>query len=281
MRTFLSLLQQYRSWTSGRRLRILVEQRKAAINPVKAFLYLSLAMVLGLPGGVQADPVPQRILNVGYYEFAPAIYTDPHGTARGELAELTRRVARQAGYGVRFRALPGARLYAALENGSIDVWPGAQGKPELAIHTLEGRHMLSQISLNLYRRTGTPEPRIPEDLAGKSLILIGGYSYWPNVNALLDDRELGLRLLRTSNHLSALEMLRRNRGDYLLDYRIPVEQARQRLQMEELPYQRLVQVPIHFIVSRHTSDAEAIVTALDDAYETLRLAGEDLSLPSD
>jgi len=182
---------------------------------------------------------------------------------------------------VHFRALPGARLYAALENGSIDLWPGAQGKPELAAHTLEGRHTLSQINLNLYHRTGTPVPRIPDDLAGKALILIGGYSYWPNINAILENPALDLRLLRTSNHLSALEMLRRKRGDYLLDYQIPVEQARQRLNMEELPYLRLTQVPIHFIVSRHAQDAEAIVEALDQAYETLRQAGEDLSLPSD
>jgi polar amino acid transport system substrate-binding protein len=51
--------------------------------------------------------------------------------------------------------------------------------------------------------------------------------------------------------------------------------------MEELPYLRLTQVPIHFIVSRHAHDAETIVDALDQAYETLRQAGEDLSLPSD
>ncbi|MEX5452300.1 bifunctional lytic transglycosylase/amino acid ABC transporter substrate-binding protein, partial [Stutzerimonas stutzeri] len=31
----------------------------------------------------------------------------------------------------------------------------------------------------------------------------------------------------------------------------------------------------------HAQDAEAIVEALDQAYETLRQAGEDLSLPSD
>ncbi len=256
----------------------LPDQRKPVIDLLKAFFQLAVALLCSLSAGAMAS---QRILNVGYYEFAPAIYTDAHGTARGELAELTRRVARQAGYGVHFRALPGARLYAALENGSIDLWPGAQGKPELAAHTLEGRHTLSQINLNLYHRAGTPVPRIPDDLAGKALILIGGYSYWPNINAILENPALDLRLLRTSNHLSALEMLRRKRGDYLLDYQIPVEQARQRLNMEELPYLRLTQVPIHFIVSRHTQDAEAIVDALDQAYETLRQAGEDLSLPSD
>lgn len=100
----------------------LPDQRKPVIDLLKAFFQLAVALLCSLSAGAMAS---QRILNVGYYEFAPAIYTDAHGTARGELAELTRRVARQAGYGVHFRALPGARLYAALENGSIDLWPGA------------------------------------------------------------------------------------------------------------------------------------------------------------
>jgi len=248
---------------------------------LKPLLFLILAAAFGVPATATADPAPQRVLNVGYYDFAPAIYSDSRGAARGEVAELTRRVARRAGYAVRFRALPSARLYAALENGSIDLWPGAQGKPGLAAHTLEGRHTLSRINLNLYFRPDTAPPRIPVDLAGRAVILISGYSYWPSVNTILDDPALDLRLLRTSNHVSALEMLRRGRGDYLLDYQIPVEQARQRLQMEALPYVRLEQVPIRFIVSRHARDSATIVAALDRAYEDMLAAGEDLSLPTD
>ena len=124
-------------------------------------------------------------------------------------------------------------------------------------------------------------PRIPDDLAGKALILIGGYSYWPNINAILENPALDLRLLRTSNHLSALEMLRRKRGDYLLDYQIPVEQARQRPEHGRAAYLRLTQVPIHFIVSRHAQRRRSHRRGTDQAYETLRQAGEDLSLPSD
>jgi len=247
---------------------------------VKPLLFLALAIALAPVTG-RAEPAPQRVLSVGYYEFAPAIYSDARGVARGEVAELTRRVAKHAGYGVSFRALPSARLYAALENGSIDLWPGAQGKPELAAHTLEGRHTLSHINLNLYFRPDTPVPRIPDDLAGQALILINGYSYWPRITGMLDDPALNLRLLRTSTHVSALEMLRRRRGDYLLDYQIPVEQARQRLQMEALPHLRVEQVPIRFIVSRHARGSAQIVAALDRAYEELRAAGEDLSLPTD
>ena len=65
-----------------------------------------------------------------------------------------------AGYGVHFRALPGARLYAALENGSIDLWPGP-GQARAGRPYAGGSAYLSQINLNLYHRAGTPVPRIP------------------------------------------------------------------------------------------------------------------------
>ena len=63
----------------------LPDQRKPVIDLLKAFLQLAVALLCSLSAGAMAS---QRILNVGYYEFAPAIYTDAHGTARGELPTL-------------------------------------------------------------------------------------------------------------------------------------------------------------------------------------------------
>ena len=151
-------------------------------------------------------------------------------------------------------------------------------RSELAAHTLEGRHTLSQINLNLYHRAGTPVPRIPDDLAGKALILIGGYSYWPNINAILENPALDLRLLRTSNHLSALEMLRRKRGDYLLDYQAPVEQVRKELGLSALPYTVLQSMQLRLIASRHAEGSRRLLDELDRAYEELQAAGEPLQL---
>jgi polar amino acid transport system substrate-binding protein len=74
-------------------------------------------------------------------------------------------------------------------------------------------------------------------------------------------------------------MLQRRRGDYLLDYQTPVEQARRRLAMAELPFVVLQRVPLKLIVSRHTPGAEALRDALDRAYQELQEAGEDLRLP--
>ncbi|MGY8822092.1 MAG: substrate-binding periplasmic protein [Pseudomonadales bacterium] len=238
-----------------------------------------IPIAAALAGPCVASSEAPRTLTVGYYDFPPAIYSDAQGRPNGPLVDLTRRVLAHAGFQAQFRGLPSARLYAALQNGTVDIWPGAPGKPELQADTLEGRETLAQISLNLYHRPDTPRPTMPSSLRKRGVIIIGGYNYWPQVNQMLHDPQLQIRLHRTATHTSALEMLKHRRADYLLDYEVPVSQALNRLGMEALPHVELHKVAIRFIVSRHTKDSQAVVDSLDRAYAEMSAAGEDLELP--
>ena len=222
---------------------------------------------------------PPPLVQIGFYEFPPYSYSDSQGRPQGAILRLTERLLRHAGYRGELRSYPGARLYSGLQDGSVHIWPGAPGKPELAAHTLETRTQVGEIVLNLYFRRDTLLPRIPEDLAGRGLILISGYSYWPQTNALLNDPQLAIQQHRTSSHTAALEMLQRRRGDFLLDYQTPVEQARRRLGLAELPFVELQRLPLKLIVSRHAPGAEALRDALDRVYEELQATGADLRLP--
>ncbi|MFG3453638.1 substrate-binding periplasmic protein [Stutzerimonas stutzeri] len=244
---------------------------------MKPLFWILFAAALAGPSVAASDT--SRTLIVGYYDFPPAIYSDPQGQPQGPLVDLTRRVLARAGFKAQFRGLPSARLYAALQNGSVDLWPGAPGKPELRSDTLEGRETLAHISLNLYHRPDTPRPTMPSSLRKRGVIIIGGYNYWPQVNQMLHDPQLQIRLHRTATHTSALEMLKHRRADYLLDYQVPVSQALKRLGMEALPHVELHKVAIRFIVSRHADHSQTVVNSLDRAYAEMSAAGEDLSLP--
>ena len=242
----------------------------------KTLLPVLLAWLCCAPA--QAQQAPELTISVGYYEFPPYSWTDEHGLPRGSILVLTERLLRHAGYRGQYRSLPNARLYAGLRDGSVQLWPGAGGKTELDGHTFEARNAIGEIKLALYARPGQPAPRIPDDLHGRGIILISGYSYWPAVNRLLADRSLELRLHRTSSHLSALEMLLRQRGDYLLDYQDPVRQASRTLGLAELPYTELQNLQLRLIASRSAAGSAELLEALDRAYEELRAAGEDLAL---
>jgi polar amino acid transport system substrate-binding protein len=240
---------------------------------------LCSALLCG-PSLAQEAPTPLApLVKVGYYEFPPYTYTDAEGRPRGATLELIRRLLDKAGYRGEFRGLPGARLYAGLRDGSVHLWPGATGKEELRDHVLESRSVLGQFDLALYHRQDTPPPKLPDDLAGRGVIVIGGYTYWKPYSDWLHDPALNVQIHHTSSHSAALEMLQRHRGDFLLDYSYPVEQARRQLGMQLVPHLMLQRLTSRMIISKNAPDAEALRDALDQAYERLQAAGEDLSLP--
>lgn len=242
-----------------------------------ALLLFALLVPVHAAGQPDADPAPLTPVVFGFYEFPPSIYTDSNGVVSGRMRVLVDRMLLRAGYAPQYRSLPSARLYNGLRDGSVHLWVGSI-KPDLQDHVLEARGLLAETMLNLYYRADTPQPQIPQDLVGTNIILISGYTYWPNVNAMLADPTLKLTLHRTSNHVSALQMLERRRGEFLLDYAVPVDQARAELDMPPLPHQVLARLPIRFIVSRKAPQAEALREALDRVHEQMIEAGEPITL---
>jgi polar amino acid transport system substrate-binding protein len=226
--------------------------------------------------GALAQNAPEPTVTVGFYEFPPYSWTDDAGQPRGSFLALTERLLRHVGYRGEYRSLPGARLYAGLQDGSVQLWAGAGGKAELVGHTYEARHSLGDLSLALYHRPDTPPPQIPEGLRGKDIIVITGYSYWKQINDLLANPAMGISTHRTSTHASALEMLLRKRGDFLLDYQAPVEQTRKSLGLSPLPYTVLQHIQLRLIASRHAAGGQQLLDQLDRAYEDLQAAGENM-----
>lgn len=243
------------------------------------FCLLFCSALLGGPSLAQDAPTPLApLVKVGYYEFPPYTYTDAEGRPQGATLDLIERLLDKAGYRGEFRGLPGARLYASLRDGSVHLWPGVTGKEELRAYVLESRSVLGELDLALYRRQGMSAPTLPEDLAGRGIIVIGGYTYWKPYSDWLQDPALNLRIHRTGSHGAALEMLQRHRGDFLLDYHIPVEQARRGLGIAPVPHQILQRLTAKLIISNKAPAAEALRDALDRAYEQLQAEGEDLRL---
>ncbi|MCJ8168466.1 substrate-binding periplasmic protein [Atopomonas sediminilitoris] len=216
----------------------------------------------------------KRTITVAFYDFPPFSYMDAHNTPQGPALEFVRQLASKAGYGVHFRLLPSARLYAGILDGSIDLWPGALNKPELAGHVITSRVMVGHTELNLYRRPNTPEPVLPGDLENREIILIHGYTYWQTATQLLGNPNLQVRPRRTSSHESALLMLFKERGDFLLDYKAPVDAARKALDLPPLPHTTLYRLDLSLIFSKYAVNAEQLRDDMDQAYRELIVKGQ-------
>lgn len=239
-------------------------------------LRLSVLLVV-LISGVCRAALP--VVTVGYYDFPPSIYTTDDGRAQGPLFDLLTRMLQRAGYTPAFRAMPIARLYNELREGRVDLWAGAPNKQELKGRVLESDRPLAEVRLNLYYRPDTPTPKLPDDLAGKVMIMLSGYSYWPYTSDLLLDPARDITQLRTHHRSSALELLRRKRGDYLLDYQLPIEQMLKQAGLPSLPYVSVESLPIRLIVSRKSDNAQQLLQRLDEVFDQMQANGESTALP--
>lgn len=237
-----------------------------------------LALLLALPCWAQSVAEPRPSVVVRYFEFPPFSFTNRQGQPDGSVLRLTRRLLEEAGYAGDIRALPSARVYAGLADGSVQLWPGAPGVPQLQDKVLEAGVTLGQVTLNLYYREGEPRPNLPGDLRGKRLILLNGYTYRPPVSDWLRDPRLRLQLTHTRTHQAALAMLERRRGDYLIDYDSPIDRELRESGDAPPPAIPLLELPVKLIYSRHNPQAEQLRDDLDRAYQTLREAGVDLDI---
>ncbi|WP_178087302.1 ABC transporter substrate-binding protein [Pseudomonas sp. C27(2019)] len=232
----------------------------------------AVLLIIGFFTHVAAIADSRPTITVGYYDFPPVSYTDKQGTPQGSFVQLCRTLLTSKGYRVIFKDLPSARLYANIISGDIDIWLGAPGKPALAGHVLESSLYLGEASLALFYHPDAPAPKLPNDLKDKKIILINGYSYWPPATQWLADNALNLQVTRTSQHSSAIAMLMRKRGDYLLDYLSPIQAAQQELGINglRLPYILINSTPLAFVISRKSAQPEQLLKDLEQAYTSYK-----------
>ncbi len=206
-------------------------------------------------------------LRVAYVEFPPFEYTNAQGQPAGSFLDITRKVLAEAGYAPEFIALPISRIYLYLQEGQVDLWPGVTGVPALEGYVLESRARPVRIHLKIWHLDSTPPVENLNDLKGKRLILITGFTYGGLAYKLTPEN--GYNVTTTTSHASALKMLKIGRGDYLLDYSDPVYEV-----MKQEPVDNLRSVPVRertaaFLISRKNPLAEEILRRVDAAYERL------------
>ncbi|MFN3580254.1 MAG: substrate-binding periplasmic protein [Pseudomonas sp.] len=243
--------------------------------------HIGMLAVLSLPllSHTKAEATEHE-LRIGLIDFAPYSYHDENQQPAGLFINLLEQIANESGLQPRFRILPIARLVQGLQEGSIDVWPGIDGKTDLVDYVLLSPKVLGHISINLYYRSDTPAPIWPADVMGKDMIMLSGYDYWPSLLETINDPGNRIRVQRTHSHSGALGMLLRKRADYLMNYQAPMQQALQLRPDLHLQYVNLENIPLHMIISRRSRHGgELLQQRLDSSYERLLEQGTDLDLP--
>ncbi len=240
-------------------------------KPVRlAIMYIWLALAF-MVSPSWAD-TGSDTLRIAYTEFPPIEYQNEQGEPAGIFIDLTRRVVEEAGYTPEFVYLPVSRIYLYLKSGVIDLWPGLSNIPSLQGEVLESWVNAYPVQLSVwYLETSQPLVHF-DQLEGKTVIVIGGYTYG-GLLAWLEASE-DIRLTEAPNNRAALEMLKLNRGDYVLDYRQPIEEILTQPDDSMIRESELRSRYTAWLFSLANPRAALLREELDDAYLRLVSRGE-------
>ncbi|BEH16514.1 substrate-binding periplasmic protein [Marinobacter shengliensis] len=218
------------------------------------------------------DPYSMKAVRVAYVEFPPITYRTAEGEPAGEFVEITKKVAAEAGYELEFIYLPVARTYLYLKDGTVDLWLGLSATPVLKEAVLESWISPIPVELSAWYRQDTEPLEHMDQLHGSMVILIGGYTYG-GLRYWLEDQP-DIRITEAPNHRSAVDMLKRKRGDYLLDYRPPVREMLTHPSDAIIRESEVRSRNSAWMFSLASSRAAILREAFDDAYLRLAERGE-------
>lgn len=236
---------------------------------VRAVMMTGIALMM--IGEVQADE-SRPVLRIAYAEFPPIEYRNDDGEPAGLFIDLTRKVAEEVGYVPEFIYLPVGRIYLYLKTGTVDVWPGLTGIPSLRDDVLESWVRPIPVQLSAWYIDGTPSVTHFDELRGRTLIVLGGYTYGGLLENLKSYNDV--RITEAPNHRAGINMLKRGRGDYLLDYLQPVMEILTEPSDRVLRHSEIRTRHGAWLFSLANHRASNLWLEFDDAYERLAERGE-------
>ena len=232
---------------------------------VKA-LALAGAMAAMAMGTAKADPV-----KVGLVEFPPYSYTE-NGKPAGSLVETLQKVAADQGIEYTIESMPARRLMAGLPQGELDLFLGVKTAKEFEGTTLSSADPIDVVEMNAYAINEAPGVKAKEDLTGKSVIALTGFSLggW---RAWMEDPANKVTLVDARTTEQALALLEAGRAPVFIQWSKPVQTALAEKPMPALKATPISSTPVYFVVSKKAPNAEALLAKLEAGYKKLKASG--------
>lgn len=203
--------------------------------------------------------------------FSPPYYTVEGENVTGIFGNLISKVFSEAGLDFIWKPYPTKRVYANLINGEIDIYlgplkPAFKGFKQSVIHS---KFSPVSIELQCFYFGEKPEITKKEELSGKNILIIRGYTYGGLINFILDAKN-NVKYHEIKSFGQAIKMLKIKRSDYHLDYRKTGEIYLESNSEPDLKHSTLFSVDLYFMISKHTSDAETVLTRIESAFRKIK-----------
>jgi len=173
----------------------------------------------------------------------------------------------RAGLSWRARPYPARRLFYNLKNG-ITNFSILVRAPSLRESCIFSQKPVYSTKLNIYFIGDKPPATSKEDLIGKRVLTIRGYSYAGLLKFISDPANKIVNVV-TGTHRAAFAMLKLDRADYLIDYASAAEDILSESPISELKSTPINQLDIFLVLSKVYPNAQNLMIKLEKIVETL------------
>ena len=219
-------------------------------------------------GWAQASKAAE--IEFGYVEQPPRTFTNAQGKADGQLIRLLSTVMKTAGLSWRATAYPANRLFSNLKDGStqLSILVRVPALEECCIYS---KQALGGDELRAYAIGNKPPITRKEDLIGKNIIVLRGYSYSGLIN-FINDPANKIKTEIAATHEPAFEMLTAGRADYVLDYGEASEKALAGVApIPGLRHDVVDRVYRYLVITKSYPDAENTLKRIEAVLKTINV----------
>lgn len=209
-----------------------------------------------------------REIEYGYPEQSIFVATtNARGEADSPMNHVAAALMERVGIPWHAAPYPAARLFTNLQNGttSFSILVKATSLEKCCIFS---RQPIYSTELNVYYLAGSPPVRSRDELAGKNIIIIRGYSY-AGLLKFITDPASHIAAEVAGTHKAAFEMLEAGRADYVVDYASAAGEILAGHPIRNLRSSPIDRLDIHLVLSRSYPEAERLMSRLESIARTL------------
>lgn len=228
-------------------------------------LVISLALVFGAGASEKGQTVE---IEYGYPDQSIFVATiNDKGQPDTPMTFLAEAVLTRAGLPWHAMPYPARRLFDNLKSGetNFSILVRASSLVDTCIFS---KKPVYSTDLNVYSIGDKPPVTSKEDLAGKQIITIRGYSYGGLLKFISDPANKVTNEV-ASTHKAAFRMLENRRADYLVDYASAANDILAESPVAGIKANSLSRLDIFLVLSKSYPDAENLMTRLEKIVDTL------------
>lgn len=241
---------------------------------------LTFTCAVSFGQGVASASAPAAALpeiEFGYPEQPPRVFTNAQGQPEGQAIRMATALFAMAGIPWHAVSYPASRLFNNLDNGTT-TFAVMVRSPALLNCCLLSKDPLYSTELKAYYIGDKPPIKSRNDLIGKRIITIRGYSY-SGLITFINDPQNRIANEIAPTHEPAFDMLLAGRADYVLNYETSASVALNARPIANLRQDTVDRVETYIVLSKKYPNAEKVMETLEVILKNIN-ASEFFKLPA-